>query len=134
MRKSLTGKKQSEETKKKRAEKLKIYYASNPEAKEKLRRNVWEKYTSKIAGTGWVKISKRIRERDNYTCQMCGIQRKSYLIVHHKDWNGKIRGRSLKLMNNEDDNLITLCHKCHNGIHRHKSNDYQERLRLKISP
>lgn len=131
MRASLTGKKQSQETKDRRSKKLKQYYASNPEAKERLAKNVWDKYTSKIAGTGWAKISLRIRERDHFTCQICGAN--NNLMVHHKDWRGKRRGVPTSEWNNKDDNLITLCHKCHNGIHRHRSKDYRERAAI-IAP
>lgn len=126
MRVSLTGKKQSETTKAKRSRKLASYYANNPEAKERLRKNVWDKYTSKIAGSGWPKISKKIRERDNYACQHCG-ETKKRLIVHHLDWRGKRRGVPSSEWNNNPSNLVTLCDKCHNGIHRHKANDYNER-------
>lgn len=133
MRKSLTGKKQSEQTKAKRSNKLSNYYANNPEAKQRLAQNVWNKYTSKIAGTGWSKISKRIRERDNYTCQFCGEKNKR-VVVHHKDWQGKRRGISQKEMNNDPSNLITLCDKCHNRIHRHKAKDYKDRYNKMIAP
>lgn len=127
MRKSLTGKKQSEETKEKRAAKLRRYYAEHPEAKAQLAKNVWDKYTGKIAGTSWVKVRLKALERDNYKCTLCGEDSYRRLVVHHIDWNGKRRNRSHKDMNNDLSNLQTLCHKCHNGIHRHKSADYQER-------
>lgn len=126
MRLALTGREQSDEEKLKRARSLKKYYADNPEAKAKLAQNVWDKYTSKIAGTGWQKISKRIRERDHYTCQQCQKTDKK-LLVHHIDWKGKRRGVPTHKWNNEDSNLVTLCYKCHNSIHRHKSNDYLQR-------
>ena len=43
----------------------------------------------------------RIRDRDDYTCQECGEYGKD---VHHIDYNKS---------NNDDLNLITLCHRCH---------------------
>ena len=126
MQAGLTGKKQSEKTKLKRSLKLKKYYKENPDARERLAKNVWDKYTSKIAGTSWQSISKKVRERDNYTCQKCGESQKR-VIVHHLDWRGKERGRKAKDYNNELSNLLTLCDKCHNNIHRHKSKDYNHR-------
>ena len=57
----------------------------------------------------------RILERDNYTCQECGIkvlskeEQKRVPHIHHKDKN-----RS----HNKDPNLETLCRSCHNGIPR----------------
>lgn len=54
----------------------------------------------------WTETLRRsIRERDNYSCQLCGKQQgdKSH-HVHHIDYNKK---------NCNPDNLITLCNKCH---------------------
>lgn len=61
--------------------------------------------------------SKRLEvlKRDNYTCTTC--KRKlddSQLTVHHKDGND--RGQSNP--NNDIDNLITQCRKCHCNEHR----------------
>lgn len=48
-----------------------------------------------------------IRERDNYTCQKCGLNKKGTILdVHHI-----IPYRLTQ--NNELDNLILLCHSCH---------------------
>jgi len=43
-----------------------------------------------------------IRERDNYTCQICG--KVDVKIVHHIDYDKK---------NSKENNLITLCQSCH---------------------
>lgn len=134
MRASLTGKKQSDETRIKRSKSLKKYYRDNPEAKERLRSAVWEKYTSKIAGTGWTKIRLKVLDREGYKCQNCGEDKRTRLLVHHIDWHGKRRGVSSKDWNNSMSNLQTLCYKCHNQIHRHKSADYKVRLEKKIAP
>jgi len=51
----------------------------------------------------------RIRQRDNFTCQLCQIKEQGRAHdVHHIDYNKR---------HNLDDNLITLCHLCH-----HKTN------------
>ena len=48
-------------------------------------------------------LKNKIKKRDNYSCVMCNSKNK--LEVHHIDYNKK---------NNEENNLITLCKKCHN--------------------
>jgi len=61
----------------------------------------FEPYT--IDWTRSLKIS--IRERDKYTCQICGEKQGDKTHdVHHKDYDKK---------NCNPDNLITLCIKCH---------------------
>ena len=59
----------------------------------------------------WTKTLKRsIRERDNYTCQICSCpQGDEALSVHHIDKNKQ---------NCNPDNLITLCRSCHTRLHR----------------
>jgi hypothetical protein len=48
-------------------------------------------------------LKNKIKERDNNCCQLCGASKD--LHVHHIDYNKK---------NKEENNLITLCRKCHN--------------------
>jgi hypothetical protein len=55
------------------------------------------------------KLRKKIKTRDNYICQDCGVKGK--LVVHHKDF-GKI--------NHKESNLITLCFRCHRLRHIYK--------------
>lgn len=61
----------------------------------------------------WTNTLRRsIRERDNYTCQVCGKEQGDRAhAVHHIDY---------KKTNNNPDNLITLCVSCHakTGIRR----------------
>jgi len=54
----------------------------------------------------WTETLKRsIRERDRYTCQICGeLQRNITFSVHHINYDKK---------NCNPQNLITLCNKCH---------------------
>lgn len=59
-------------------------------------------------------LKERVRARDNYTCQICGVQENDYyrkLDVHHIDGRKK---------NNSLENLITLCESCHIHTHRQK--------------
>jgi hypothetical protein len=57
-------------------------------------------------------LRNKIRERDNNTCQKCFKQQfKPKLIVHHKDFNKK---------NDNEDNLISVCRRCHTKIHTNR--------------
>jgi 5-methylcytosine-specific restriction endonuclease McrA len=62
-----------------------------------------------------------VLERDNYECQMCGMQQEQHivlfgssLLIHHKDGNGRDRENP----NNNINNLITLCFRCHQTAHK----------------
>lgn len=62
-------------------------------------------------------LKKRIKIRDNYTCQCCYSQMESRLLdVHHIDRD---------VDNNDPKNLVTVCRSCHLGIHGRntKTND-----------
>jgi hypothetical protein len=55
----------------------------------------------------WKVIARKIRNRDEWTCQMCGEQRSNWgrsLHVHHIDSNK---------LNNDFLNLISVCSVCH---------------------
>lgn len=54
----------------------------------------------------WFELSKRIKARDNNTCQMCGCNNKP-ISVHHLCY------RDGNILNNDDEELITLCEDCH---------------------
>ena len=56
-------------------------------------------------------------KRDNHKCRLC--EREQSLQVHHRDGQGESKnGRRIPaaLVNNDIDNLITLCARCHNGL------------------
>ena len=58
-------------------------------------------YPSAWTGT----LRREIRERDSYTCQLCGkLQDNIAFDVHHIDYNKK---------HCERENLVTLCRHCH---------------------
>jgi 5-methylcytosine-specific restriction endonuclease McrA len=57
---------------------------------------------------------KKILERDNHECQMCG--RKDKLLIHHIDGTNN---RGKRNANNNPSNLITVCKPCHTKIHFH---------------
>ena len=53
------------------------------------------------------RIKEKIRNRDDYICQFCGISQEKFiekLSIHHINYNKK---------NNNMSNLISLCNSCH---------------------
>lgn len=75
------------------------------------------------------KLKEKIRQRDNYTCQICGKKQEELMgyhkkfPVHHIDYNKN---------NCREDNLITLCIGCHAMINKNRSNwkyYFYERMR-----
>lgn len=111
-RKSMIGRKQKKEHIKKRVKQLKGQTRTK-EQKEKFG-NRGEKNPNWQGGKSyepysidWTETLKRaIRERDNYICQFCNQYGN---IVHHKDKNK---------LNCNPENLIIVCIKCHNKIHK----------------
>ena len=56
----------------------------------------------------------QIRKRDNHACQLCGIKQNGRAHdVHHVDYNKK---------NNRQENLVSLCHKCHMKTNHNRNN------------
>lgn len=56
----------------------------------------------------WKKIRKRILERDDSTCQYCGIKRTTHMQINHIDGNPK---------DHSDNNLEVICSSCHKITH-----------------
>jgi len=76
---------------------------------ERMEYFIYDKYGKKFNGA----LKNKIRYRDNYTCQDCGIterQTEKALHIHHIDFDKS---------NNKPNNLIALCASCHgkrNGV------------------
>ena len=68
--------------------------------------------------------------RDGMACVIC--ESKEFIMVHHIDGNGYTGDYHNDSPNNEQDNLITVCRKCHRYIHalsnRLKKIPYSERI------
>ena len=61
-------------------------------------------------------LKERIRVRDNFTCQLCGVPElecNRRLSVHHIDYDKK---------NCEADNLILLCASCNSKVNKNRNN------------
>ena len=69
-------------------------------------------------------MRQEVSERDNFQCSMCGMSQEQHillfnkrLLIHHKDE----MGRQSEKPNHEIDNLLTVCYRCHNTIHKSRS-------------
>jgi len=106
-RKSFLGKKHSEETKKKLSElRIRLGLSKGNKNGRYVHGLAYEPYS--IEFTEQLKL--KIRNRDNYTCQLCNMKQKNYrraLDIHHIDYNKK---------NCEENNLIALCGKCNTKV------------------
>ncbi len=88
---------------------------------EVLKGNVDALYKSKQ----WQEKRKKIIERDHNECQRCKI-------VKHKYSKGNIVHHIVELRDDvelmlEDDNLETVCAKCHNELHPEKRIKYKRK-------
>lgn len=82
-------------------------------------------YREQLMTSAWKVKSAAILERDNRTCQKCGATGVK-LNVHHKYYL-----ENHAAWEYDDDALITLCSKCHVGIHDKEVNFvkfYAERI------
>ncbi len=117
----------------------KKWYDENKEERKKHQRDYSKKYPEKIKKSqkDYAKIHPEKRgenhdnvnfnglrrvtlKRDGYKCVECGITQEEHLkkhkcdlIVHHIDGEG----RYSKKPNNNENNLQTLCKRCHSSIH-----------------
>src|ERR1700694_1589950 len=69
----------------------------------KIQPNAWQLFATRKADPAFQGFSKKVFERDNYTCQFCGFQAKSYQEVVNLDQNYR---------NNKLSNLVTACCFC----------------------
>lgn len=70
-------------------------------------------YSNQEYGPNWSKQRQKALDRDNYTCQVCGVTADELPRsphVHHIKPRGDYEGN---FRQNHLDNLITLCPSCH---------------------
>lgn len=60
-----------------------------------------------------------IYDRASRKCEQCGEV--NDLTIHHKDGNGSNNAKNKLPVNNNPDNLIILCRRCHGKIHGKQS-------------
>lgn len=72
------------------------------------------------SGTEWVELRRQVRERDEYTCQLCGKDESEMdrqLDVHHLN---RVRDSEdpRKQVSSDPDELISLCRSCHRQVEK----------------
>lgn len=60
-----------------------------------------------IGSRAWGALRRKVLERDDYTCRHCGRMGARF-EVHHQDGDRH---------NNDLDNLVSLCRRCHIAAH-----------------
>ena len=64
----------------------------------------------RLDANGYCNLHRQVLDRDGWRCQTCGSMQ--HLQVHHLKCRSHLGG-------DEEQNLITLCAKCHLRMHRH---------------
>ena len=77
-------------------------------------------YNEYLKSPTWRRRRMKVIRRDNYECVVCGQQGKkvlrnmiNYIDVHHETY----KYFQSKNPQNEIDHCITICRKCHEGLH-----------------
>lgn len=79
----------------------------------------WKKNSDMREWPRYQKVRNEVRERDNWTCQLCG--EKSNIIAHHI-----IPVRRNNKLIFEPTNLISLCNKCHIEKVNFREEEYEQ--------
>ncbi len=103
------GKKRSKESRKKQSEAIKGKYVG------KLSSNWKEGSSLESYPFEFFLIKNQIKERDLLICQAPGCIGIGYLCIHHIDYNK---------LNNNPENLITLCNSCHSKTNHRNNRQY----------
>ncbi|GLO64740.1 MULTISPECIES: HNH endonuclease [Bacteria] len=80
----------------------------------------------------WIATRQRILERDNYECQECKRQGRVYTDKHDPDKHKRLDVDHIKELEDypelalDDDNLETLCVRCHNKKHNRFKHQYKK--------
>jgi len=92
-------------------------YKQSPKAGEKWRKKIKDHYG---LGAGTIlrygfRLALKIYEKYNRKCSKCGSE--NDLTIHHLDNKGRNYVNKGLKANNDEDNLILICRKCHGRIH-----------------
>lgn len=80
-------------------------------------KNASETYSDLLRSAQWQEKRKQILKRDKFRCCNCGSS--SGLEVHHRQYQiFKHTGSFLKPWSYKDNNLVTLCARCHKVGHK----------------
>lgn len=79
------------------------------------------KYVNFYNSSSWKRMTEHIKRKYNGLCLMCLLREDKITtcdVVHHikeikSNWEDRLR----------EDNLITLCHSCHNSLHNNYTED-----------
>ena len=108
--KAIRGKKLSEEHKRKLRE-ANLKNGHTPPTNKGKKHPKWK-------GGKWGYANRKAKERDNYTCQVCGQKDKDLLCVHHIVPCKSNQKR--RYMVTDINGLITLCVVCHRLVHKNR--------------
>lgn len=105
------------------------FLIKNVQKKDKNRRKMTREETEAFYNSPrWRRKQKAILRRDHYQCQLCKrygrISEAS--IVHHK-----LELAEYPELAMDDDNLVSVCRKCHNKLHDEKGAKAQQKRRYK---
>ena len=79
---------------------------------------MYENYHVYLQSEDWMKLRRRVLERDEYKCHLCGNRANR---VHHLSYQN--------IYNEDLDDLVGVCEGCHQGIH-----DWQKATKQKRMP
>lgn len=79
---------------------------------------LWKGGAKTYRGKDWNSVKKLIHQRDNNTCQQCGVTENGTL-AHRLEVHHIVSFRNKKYFN-EMTNLVLLCHECHKRQLSHK--------------
>jgi hypothetical protein len=74
-------------------------------------------YKRKLASPYWQRRRLEIMERDKFSCRFCG-DKEHELHIHHVAYLPNLDPQDY-----QDEHLLTLCHACHEGEEKLKSED-----------
>lgn len=76
-----------------------------------------DEYRKYLKSEHWIEMRRQRKRLDNHRCYLCGCPK--YLNVHHLRYDN---------LGNEDveEDLVTLCKKCHSMLHRIKDTAQKE--------
>ena len=79
-----------------------------------------------------LKLALEVYDTSNRKCEICGEE--NDLTIHHIDGNGRHNQEKGLPMNNDINNLIVLCRKCHGSIHGKQGGGRPRRWGVKCRP